>query len=67
MAKRLQQCVKVGKDANGRSIYKTVHGLTQQELYEKAAAEMALPPLSKSLGNCLTSKKLCDILLLAFE
>ena len=40
MAKRLQQCVKVGKDANGRSIYKTVHGLTQQELYEKAAAEM---------------------------
>lgn len=40
MAKRLQQCVMVGKDANGRSIYKTIHGFTQQEMYEKAAAAM---------------------------
>lgn len=67
MAKRLQQCVKVGKDANGRSIYKTVHGLTQQELYEKAAAEMVKAGTFSVPKQTESAPLLSDYILTWFE
>lgn len=67
MAKRLQQRVMLGKDANGKPIYKNLHGDTQQELFEKAAAELAKAGFLSVSAQKNQTPLLSDYILTWFE